>query len=174
MIDLGHPNRTMKRGPSASLLVLRPRRKEQKMRTTQDYELQGTYASSYDAPAGVGWVMFAAVMLGLAGIWNFLDGILAIGSSRVYAGHQTFVFSDLKTWGWIMMILGIVQCVAALTLLAGSEFARWFGIAAAGLNAIGQLLFAPAYPLWSIAIFAVDVLIIYALAVYGGRRLRDV
>ena len=144
------------------------------MRTTQDYQLQGTYATSDDAPAGVGWVMFAAVMLGLAGIWNFLDGILAIGSSRVYAGHQTFVFSDLKTWGWIVMILGIVQCIAALILLAGSEFARWFGIAAAGINAIGQLLFIPAYPLWGIAIFAVDVLIIYALSVYGGRRLRDV
>jgi hypothetical protein len=143
------------------------------MRTTQDYQLQGTYATSDDAPTGVGWVMFAAVMLGLAGIWNFLDGILAIGSSRVYAGHQTFVFSDLKTWGWIMMILGIVQCIAALILLAGSEFARWFGIAAAGVNAIGQLLFIPAYPLWGIAIFAVDVLIIYALSVYGGRRLRD-
>jgi hypothetical protein len=145
------------------------------MRTTQDYELQGAYESSgYEGPAGVGWVMFAAVMLGLAGIWNFLDGILAIGSSRVYAGHHTFVFSDLKTWGWIMMILGIVQCIAALTLLAGSEFARWFGIGTAGINAIGQLMFAPAYPLWSLVMFGVDVLIIYALAVYGGRRLRDV
>jgi hypothetical protein len=145
------------------------------MRTTQDYRLQGNYASSVadDEPAGVGWVMFAAVMLGLAGIWNFIDGILAIGSSRVYAGHETFVFSDLKTWGWIVMVLGLVQVIAALTLFSGSGFARWFGIIAAGVNAIGQLMFVPAYPVWSLAIFAVDILIIYALAVYGGARLRE-
>src|SRR5262249_25773991 len=68
-------------------------RKEQPMRTPQDYELQGSYeAAAYEGPRGTGWVMFAAVLLGLAGIWNFLDGILAIGSSRVYAGHHTFVF----------------------------------------------------------------------------------
>jgi hypothetical protein len=146
------------------------------MRTKPDYQLQGDYASSVDAdddiPSGIGWVMFAAVMLGLAGIWNFIDGILAISSSRVYAGNQVFVFSDLNTWGWIVMILGIVECIAALTLLSGSEFGRWFGIAAAGINAIGQLMFVPVYPWWGLAMFSVDVLIIYALAVYGGARLR--
>jgi hypothetical protein len=146
------------------------------MRTTQDYQLQGTYASSVvddEAPIGAGWVVFAAVMLGLAGTWNFIDGILAITSSKVFVGHQAFVFSDLNTWGWIVMILGILEGLAAVTLFSGSEFARWFGIAAAGLNAIGQLMFAPAYPWWALAMFSVDVLIIYALAVYGGARLRE-
>jgi hypothetical protein len=84
------------------------------------------------------------------------------------------VFSDLNTWGWIVLILGIIQALAALAILSGNEFARWFGIGAAGLNAIGQLLFVPVYPLWAITMFAVDVLIIYALAVYGGRRLRAI
>ncbi|MBW8741908.1 MAG: hypothetical protein ACJ747_05035 [Gaiellaceae bacterium] len=146
------------------------------MRTTQDYELQSSYASSAidgDGPAGAGWVMFSAVLLGLAGTWNFIDGILAISTSRVYVGHETFVFSDLNTWGWIVMILGIIQGIAALTLFTGSELARWFGISAAGLNAIGQLMFVPAYPFWAIAMFAVDLLIIYGLAVYGGKRLRQ-
>ncbi len=126
-----------------------------------------------DEPQGVGWVVFAAVMLGLAGTWNFIDGILAIGSSRVYVGHQVFVFSDLSTWGWIVMILGVLQLLAAFALVAGSELARWFGIAVAGLNAIGQLFFIPAYPWWAIAMFTVDLLIIYGLAVYGGARLRQ-
>jgi len=85
-----------------------------------------------------------------------------------------FVFSGLNTWGWIVLILGIIQALAALAILSGSEFARWFGIAAAGLNGIGQLMFVPAYPAWAIAMFAVDVLIIYALAVYGGGRLARV
>jgi hypothetical protein len=144
------------------------------MRTAQDYELEGRYAatSHSDSPSGVGWVTFAAVLLGFAGVWNSIDGILAISSSRVYTGHSTLVFSNLNTWGWIMLILGIVQLIAAGSLVAGSEFARWFGITAAGLNAIGQLLFVPVYPWWAIAMFTVDLLIIYGLAVYAGKRLR--
>ena len=103
------------------------------MRTTQDYELQGSYVADYDAPAaGSGWLMFATIMLGLAGIWNLFEGILAISSSRVYAGHETFIFSDLNTWGWIVMILGLAQVLAALALFRGSELARWFGIGVAG------------------------------------------
>jgi hypothetical protein len=111
-------------------------------------------------------------MLGLAGIWNFVAGILAISNAHVYTASSTFVFSDLNTWGWIVMILGILEGLAALAILSGSEFARWFGIGAAGLNAIGQLMFIPVYPWWGITMFAVDILIIYALAVYGGRRLQ--
>jgi hypothetical protein len=145
------------------------------MRTASDYELQGTYGSvsEYAEPQGVGWVTFAAVMLGVAGTWNFIDGMLAIFSSRVYTENAVYVFSDLNTWGWIVMILGIIQGLAALALVSGSEFARWFGIAAAGLNAIGQLMFVPIYPWWALAMFSVDLLIIYALAVYGGHRLRQ-
>jgi hypothetical protein len=134
-----------------------------------------TYASDvpYESEAsGAGWVAFAAIMLGLAGIWNVIDGMLAIGSSRIYGAEQVFVFSDLNTWGWIVLILGVLQLVAAYTIVSGSEFGRWFGIGAAFVNSIGQLFFIPAYPWWSIAMFVVDLIIIYALAVYGGSRLR--
>ena len=143
------------------------------MRTAQDYQLEGGYDSTtdYADPKGTGWVSFAAVMLGLAGIWNFFDGMLAIFSSNVYTANAHYVFSDLRTWGWIVMILGVVQGFAALGLFSGSEFARWFGIFAAGLNGFAQLGFVPVYPFWALTMFAVDVLIIYALAVYGGRRL---
>jgi hypothetical protein len=144
------------------------------MRTAQDYDLQSAYGSVPDdrEPQGLGWVTFAAVMLGFAGIWNCLDGILAISNSHVYTANATYVFSDLNTWGWIVLILGIIQGLAALSILSGSQFARWFGISAAGLNAIGQLMFIPVYPFWGLAMFSVDMLIIYALAVYGGGRLK--
>jgi hypothetical protein len=143
------------------------------MRTAQDYELQGQYApaSDIDIPRS-GWVTFAAVMLGVAGVWNAIDGILAIADSRVYTGHATLVFSSLNTWGWIVLILGILQLLAAGALVGGSELARWFGISVAGLNAIGQLLFVPVYPWWALAMFTLDILIIYGLAVYAGARLR--
>ena len=66
-------------------------------------------ATEYErtAPRGLGWISFAAIMLGLAGLWNVLEGFLAIGKSRVYVNEETFVFSDLNTWGWIILVLGI-------------------------------------------------------------------
>jgi hypothetical protein len=124
-------------------------------------------------PEGSGWIMFAGVLLGLAGIWNTLNGILAIGKSKVFVNEASYVFSDLRTWGWIILLLGILQLAAAFMLATGSEFARWTGIGVAGLNAIGQLFYLPAQPLWAMAMFAVDILIIYGLAVYAGKRLTE-
>src|SRR5215216_4244776 len=129
------------------------------------------YADS-DYPVGAsgsGWILFAGVLLGFAGVWNTINGMLAIGKSKVFVADQSFVFSDLRTWGWIILFLGLLQLAAALMLATGSEFARWIGIGVAGLNAIGQLYYLPAQPWWAMAMFAVDVLIIYGLAVYGGR-----
>jgi hypothetical protein len=135
------------------------------------YDVARVETSDYDI-AGSGWVTFAAVMLGLAGTFNFFDGILAVSKSKFYTHDATYVFSNLHTWGWIIMILGILQLVAAFTLFGGSEFARWFGIICASVNAIGQLMFVPALPVWSLAMFSIDVLIIYGLSVYAGNRLR--
>src|SRR4051794_25671299 len=132
------------------------------------------YSDSPPHEVGSGWILFAGVMLGFAGVWNTLNGILAIGKSRAFVAEQSFVFSDLRTWGWIILFLGLLQLAAALMLASGSEYARWFGIGAAGLNAIGQLYFLPAQPWWSMAMFAGDVLIIYGLAMYAGRRLKEV
>jgi hypothetical protein len=126
-----------------------------------------------DESRGVGWVFFAATMLGLAGIWGLVDGILAISSSKVFTANATYVFSDLHTWGWIVTILGAFAIVASFALLTGSELARWFGIVVAGFNALGQLMFVHANPWWSMAMFAVDILVIYGLAMYAGARLRD-
>jgi hypothetical protein len=128
----------------------------------------------YEAgPEGGGLLMFAVAMMALAGTWAVIEGIAAIADSRVYTDNAVFIFSDLKTWGWIVLLLGILLLFAAFTVFNGSQFARWFGILAAGLNALGQLFFIQAYPLWSLAMFAADLIIIYALAVYAGLRLRD-
>jgi hypothetical protein len=120
---------------------------------------------------GAGWLTFAAVMLGFAGTFNFIDGIVAVTKSKFYVDGAVFVFSDLNTWGWIVMILGIIQVCASFALFTGSQFARWFGVLAASVNGIAQLMFVPAYPFWALSMFTVDVLVIYALAVYGGQDL---
>ena len=124
-------------------------------------------------PEGGGLLMFAVAMMAIAGTWAVIEGIAAIADSRIYTDNAVFVFSDLKTWGWIVLLLGALLLLAAFTVFNGSQFARWFGIFAAGVNAIGQLFFIQAYPLWSIAMFAADIIIIYALAVYAGPRLRE-
>jgi hypothetical protein len=160
-----------RRGPRPILAASSVIEREASMASrAHDYQVAQPYEG--ESASGSGWVLFAALMLGLAGAWNFLEGIMAIASSRVYADDAVFVFSDLNTWGWIMLLLGIALAVAAFTVMSGSELARWFGIGAAFVNSIGQLYFLPAYPLWAMTMFAVDLVIIYSLAVYGGKRLR--
>jgi hypothetical protein len=123
---------------------------------------QGSYAP------GTGWLTFAATMLGLTGTFNVIDGIMALSRSRFFSSTAVYAFSDLKTWAWITLIVGAVQVLAAFAILGGAGWARWFGIGIASLNVIGQLMFAQAYPLWTLSVVALDVLVIYALAVYGG------
>src|SRR6478735_11936955 len=120
---------------------------------------------------GEDWVVVGCAILSFAGILNIIDGALAIGGSRVYASSAVYVFSDLNTWGWIVLVLGVALIAAARGVLQGSELWRWFGVAAACLNALAQLLFVQSYPLWSVTMFALDVIVVYALSVHGGRKL---
>jgi hypothetical protein len=109
--------------------------------------------------------MFAGVLFALVGIFNFIDGIVAISNARYLNSH--LVFGDLKSWGWTMLILGIIVFLVGLGIIAGQSWAAFVGIVLAVLDAIGQLLFLPSYPVWSIIIIAVDVFVIYGLAMYG-------
>ena len=127
----------------------------------------GAFDEAYEK--GSGWLVFAATMLGIVGLFNVIDGIVALSKSKFYAVNAVYVFSDLRTWGWIVLVIGILALVAAFGVLSGSQFARWFGIVAASLNALSQFMFIQAYPFWSLVVFALDVLVVYALAVYGGR-----
>lgn len=143
-------------------------------RTTLPVEDRTSSGLYYETttPAGSGLLIFAMVMMALVGTWAVIEGIAAIAGSKIYTDTAVFVFSGLNTWGWIVLGLGALLLISAFTLLSGSQFARWFGMLAAGLNALGQLFFIQAYPLWSVAMFAADIVIIYALAVYAGPRLR--
>jgi hypothetical protein len=130
------------------------------------------YSSSvgYRDTHGDGWVTFAGVMLMIAGVMNIIGGIAAIDDANFYVANAHYVFSNLNTWGWVILLTGGVQTLAALGIWARNQFARWLGVGFASLNAIGMLLIFPAFPLWCMAIFAVDILIIYGLITYGGRE----
>lgn len=111
-----------------------------------------------------GWWVFAGVLLLVTGILNIVYGIAAIGDSKFFTENATYIVSGLNTWGWITMIIGVLELVAAFSLFSGGEFGRWFGIFIAAVNSIGALLSIPAYPFWSLAIFALAIIIIYKLA----------
>lgn len=129
----------------------------------------GSGPGSIEEDRGYGWVMFAGIMIMVAGTINFIYGIAAISNARFYVANAQYVISDLNTWGWVLMIIGVVQFCAALGIWAKSGWARWLGVAIASLNAIVQLIFLPSYPLLSLAVFALDLLVIYGLVAYGGR-----
>jgi hypothetical protein len=148
----------------------------EKERTTTNGPV--TPAPLYEYPAvgyeeeerGEGWRLFAAIALGLGGILGVIDGIVALSKSSFYVAGAHFVFSDLRTWGWIVLAVGAVTILAALGVTCRSQWARWFGITVAGLQAIAQLLMIQAYPFWSLCVFAIDLVVIYALAAHAGKR----
>jgi hypothetical protein len=112
-----------------------------------------------------GWWVFAGILLMIAGVLNIIWGIAAISESHfVTVNGAHYVFGKLNTWGWVTLILGAIEILAALSLFQGGSFGRWFGIFAASLAAIGALLDIWVLPFWSICVFALAVIVIYELA----------
>ena len=131
----------------------------------------GGYPSYAEDERGDGWVLFAGVILAMLGTLNLIDGIAAVSDSTFFTQNAKYVLSGLNTWGWILIIMGVTQGLTALGVWARVKGVRWVGVALASLNAIVQLIFIDAYPFWSLALFSLDILVIYALVAYGAKRL---
>ncbi len=124
----------------------------------------------YAEPRGGGLIVFASVVLAVLGFFNLIYGIAAVAQSHVFVANTHYVFGGLRSWGWITLILGVLQLIAAAGVLSGNQLARWFGVVVVGLSAIDQMFFLGAYPVWSLMIIAVDVVALYALCAYGSRE----
>ena len=122
---------------------------------------------------GYGMVFFAAILLLVVGFFNMIYGIAAIANSHVFVANAHYVFANLRTWGWITLIIAVLQLAAAGGILAGNQLARWFAVAVVGLNAIDMMFFIPAYPFWALTIIAVDIVALYGLCAYGSRENLD-
>lgn len=118
---------------------------------------------------GEGRAAFAAILLLIAGSLNVIYGIAAISDAHFFTDSGThYVFSSLNTWGWITLILAAIQLTGGFSLLGGNTYGRVIGIVAASLGAIGSLLaVGGAYPFWSLGIFALCVIVLHGLIVYG-------
>jgi len=108
-------------------------------------------------------------MLLIIGCFNLIYGIAAVANAHVFVANAHYVFGGLNSRGWVTLIIGAVQLLAAGGVLAGYQLARWFGVAVLGLNALAMMFFIPAYPLWALIIIAADVVALWGLCAYGSR-----
>jgi hypothetical protein len=128
---------------------------------------------------GYGWKMFAGIMIILVGFFNVIDGLRAITNASQIESHfpnghvQLPLTDNLKTWGWVVLILGVVLILAGFLIFSGNMFGRIVGVIVACLNAIVQLSYIDHNTFWSFTAILVDVLIIYALVAHGGRIQDD-
>jgi hypothetical protein len=132
------------------------------------------YRDRPDRTAWTGWVVFAGLMMIMVGSFQAIEGLVAIFDDGFY--HVTegglLVNVDYTAWGWTHLLLGALLIVSGAGVLVGNVLARTVAVVVAMLSVVVNLLFIEAYPIWSILIITVDVLVIYALIVHG-RELRD-
>src|SRR5690242_9286724 len=119
---------------------------------------------------GYGLILFAGSLLLVVGCWNLVYGIAAIANSHVFVANAHYVIGDLRAWGWVTLILSVLQLIAAGGILMGNQLARWFAVAVVGINAIEMMFFIPAYPFWALVIIAADVVALWGLCAYGSRE----
>ncbi|MEV8607409.1 hypothetical protein AB0383_05535 [Amycolatopsis sp. NPDC051373] len=119
------------------------------------------------------WIFFGATMMLLLGSFTLVEGLTALLDPQYYAvtAHGTLLF-NLTGWGWVHLVLGVAAVVTGLGLLARASWARYPGIAIAGLSALAHLTFLPAAPFWALVVLTLDVLVIWALVAHAPDALR--
>ena len=117
---------------------------------------------------GTGRVVFAATLLLIAGALNIIYGIGALDDANIFVNDKRYIFTDLNTMGWVLILLGVLQLTGGFSLMAGNTFGRVIGIIGGSLGAIGALLsVGGAYPWWSLGIFFLCVWVVYGILVFG-------
>ena len=126
-----------------------------------------------DETRGEGWVLFAGILVLILGFMNTIWGIAAIDGSSFFTDEGRFVvFDSLNTWGWFLLIVGIMQLFAAFSIWSGNTYGRVIGVATASINALILLFTVNAFPFAAFMLFIADILVIYGLVVYGGGSRR--
>jgi hypothetical protein len=123
----------------------------------------------HERPSGWGgWIIFASVMMILAGTLNAMHGLVAIFNDEwVVWTNRGDLYLDLTTWGWIHLAVGIAVVLAGFGLLTGNVLARAIAVLLAGASIVANFLYMPAYPIWALTIIAIDVFVIFAVTAHG-------
>jgi hypothetical protein len=122
-----------------------------------------------DQSNGEGWLVFAGIVLMVAGVMRFFDAIWAWSYSGSVPDHlqDALLGRSLNTYGWVWLIIAIILFVSGLFVMVRSQVARWIGIVAGALGAVTAIWWAPYYPVWSLVYIVIGILVIYALAAHG-------
>ena len=143
--------------------------------TTPQQAANSDRNSSSVAPAHgadtAGWVvglsLFAGILMMITGLFNAMEGVVALARNEIYAITPRYIFAfDLTTWGWIQIILGVIVLAAGVGVITGQLWGRVVGITIATLTILANFAFIPYYPVWSLLIIALNVFVIWALCVY--------
>jgi hypothetical protein len=122
----------------------------------------------------VGFILFAAIMMIMVGVFQALQGLIAIFENEFYVATRNYLFQfDATTWGWIHLVIGLVVAFAGWGLLSGRTWARAVAITLALLSAIANFLFLPYYPFWALTVITLDVFVIWALTAHGRDLATD-
>ena len=132
-------------------------------------------ARAQEEPSGaaVGFILFAAIMMIMAGVFQAISGLVGIFENEFYVPTRNYLFQfDATAWGWTHLLIGLIVAFAGWGLLSGRTWARAVGITVALVSATANFLFIPYYPVWSLLIITLDIFVIWAIAAHGGE-LRD-
>ncbi|MGW5721624.1 DUF7144 family membrane protein [Amycolatopsis sp. NPDC003865] len=123
----------------------------------------------------VGWIWFAGTITVLAGLFTAVEGLVALVDRDYYVlGPSGLLVFDLAGWGWIHLIVGSLAVLTGIALFTGAQWARVVTVALAGFNALAQLAFLSAYPVWGVVVIALDVLVIWAVIVHGDEATYEI
>ena len=126
--------------------------------------------SQHQATAWVGWIWFAGIVMIMNGCFNAIDGLVALFKDEVFVqGKAGLVVFDFTAWGWILLIIGALQVIVAIALIAGQLWARIVAVGLVTISAIAQIAFITAFPFWSLLVIVLDLLVLWAIIVHGAE-----
>jgi hypothetical protein len=141
--------------------------------TEEAYSSPTSRADRQTTSWAVGFILFAAIMMIMVGVFQAIQGLVGIFENEFYVTTRNYLFQfDATTWGWTHLLLGLLVAFAGWGLLSGRTWARAVAITLALLSAIANFLFIPYYPFWALLLITLDVFVIWAIAAHGGE-LRD-
>jgi len=121
---------------------------------------------------GFGWKVFAGIMILIVGVLNVFDGLVGLTQEnyvKQFTNGQLPVTNNIKTWSWVVLIIGVIMILAGFLIFSGNMFGRVVGILVASLNLLVQLAYLNHNTFWSFTMILIDILVIYGLAAHGGR-----